>query len=250
MRGQLLTETGELAQAECDLDVALERARALGEIETLGWTHEMRSYLARWHADAGGARAHAEEAVRISERTGSAFSQTSAYGTLALAHRLVGAWREAQASFEHVLGIIRARGSFRHWEAVTLAYLGEVEVMRGERDGGLARVRQGLDLAVTRGARFIELIASVALVRALLEAHGPQAVPEVSRLLARADELVDATGAGSWVPLVAMERARSARLAGDETEAARAVARAREAFAAIGAHVLARDAGEHVLPYV
>ncbi|MFN8600090.1 MAG: AAA family ATPase [Candidatus Binatia bacterium] len=250
MRGQLLTETGDLAGAERDLDLALERARKLDEIETLGWTHEMRSYLARWHADAAGARTHAEEAVRISERTGSAFSQTSAYGTLALAHRLVGEWQDARRNFAHVLDIIGARGSFRHWEAVTLAYLGETEVMLGAHDDGLARVRRGLDLAVSRGAHFIELICTVALVRALLATRADDAVREASRLLLRADELATRTGAGSWVPLVAMERARIARLAGDDDAAANFTARAREAFAAIGAHVLARGAGEHVLPYV
>ena len=73
---------------------------------------------------------------------------------------------------------------------------------------------------------------------------------EAKRLLLRADELVTRTGADSWVPLVAMERARLARVAGDDAAAARFITSARGAFAAIGAHVLARDAGEHVLPYV
>lgn len=250
MRGQLRTETGDLPGARLDLEEALERARALGEIETLGWAHEMRSYLARWHADAGGALAHAEEAVRIAERTGSAFSQTSAYGTLALAHRLVGRWDEARSSFSRVLEIMYARGSFRHWEAVTLAYLGETEVMLGAHDDGLARVRRGLELATSRDARFIELVASIALVRALLTARGGDALAEVSTLLARAGELVDTTGAGSWVPLVAMEEARLARLRGAGAEAARALARARASFDAIGAHALARATGERVLPYV
>jgi tetratricopeptide (TPR) repeat protein len=250
MRGQLRTETGELDGAQRDLDEALERARALGEVETLGWTHEMRSYLARWHGDDRGALAHAEEAVRIAERTGSAFSQTSAYGTLALAHRLVGRWDEARGSFARVLELIRVRGSFRHWEAVTLAYLGETEVMLGAHDDGLARVRRGLELATVRGARFIELIASVVLVRALLAVRGSAAWPEASPLLVHASELIDATGAASWLPLVAMEDHRLARLAGDEAAAARALARAREAFAAIGAAALARAAGERGLPYV
>lgn len=250
IRGQLRTESGDLAGAERDLDVALERARTLGEVETLGWAHEMRSYLARWHADAAGAYAHAEEAVRISERTGSAFSQTSAYGTLALAHRLVGAWAEARATLEHVLEIIRVRGSFRHWEAITLANLGEAEVMLGAHEAGIARVRQGLWLATSRGARFIELVATMVLVRAVLAAGAADAVHEASHLLARVEELVELTGAGSWVPLVAMERARIAHLEGDRAAAGRFVARARATFAAIGAHVLARDAGEHVLPSV
>ena len=52
------------------------------------------------------------------------------------------------------------------------------------------------------------------------------------------------------VPLVAMQRARVARLTGDDAAALRFVARARESLAKIGAHVLAREAGEHVLPYV
>ena len=250
MRGQLLTETGDLADAERDLDLALANARALGEIETLGWAHEMRSYLARWHADTAAARAHAEEAVRIAERTGSAFSQTSAWGTMALAQRLVGEWGAARTSFAHVLDIIRARGSFRHWEAVTHAYLGETEVMLGAHDEGIARVRHGLGLAVSRGARFVELIATVALVRALLASGAADAADEASRLLARADELVEHTGARSWVPLVAMQRARVARSGGDDAGARHAIASARAAFTAIGAHVLARDAGEHVLPYV
>lgn len=250
MRGQLRTETGELPGAQSDLGEALERARVLGELETLGWTHEMQSYLARWHGDDRGALAHADEAVRIAERTGSAFSQTSAYGTRALAHRLVGRWDEARASFARVLELMRVRGSFRHWEAVTLSYLGETEVMLGTHDAGLARVRRGLELATVRGARFVELVASVVLVRALVAARGADALPEAAPLLARATELIDATGAASWVSLVAMEEHRLARLAGDEAAAARMLARAREAFAAIGAYALARAAGERDLPYV
>jgi hypothetical protein len=250
MRGQLRTETADLAGATRDLELAFERARTLGEIETLGWTHEMRSYLARWHADTDTARAHAEEAVRIAERTGSAFSQTSAYGTLALAHRLVGAWHEARESFTHVLQLIHTRASFRHWEAATLAHLGETEVMLGAHDEGVGRVRRGLALAIARGARFVELIATVTLVRALLATEVADAVPEILHLLEHADALFETTGADSWVPLVAMERLRVARITGDEARAAHALACARESFAAIGAHVLARDAGEHVLPYV
>jgi len=86
MRGELRTASGDLAGAERDLDLALERARVLGETETLGWAHEMRSELARWLGDTDGALAHARQAVQIAERMGSAFSQTSSYGTLALAH--------------------------------------------------------------------------------------------------------------------------------------------------------------------
>ena len=242
MRGQLLTETGDLAGAARDLEVAHERARALGEMEILGWSHEMSSYLARWLGDPDGALAHGRQSVQIAERMGSAFSQTSAYGTLAIAQSMAGQWAEAAEGFQHVLDIIHARRSFRHWEAVTLAQLGEVEAMAGEHERGVTRVRAGLAMARSRRALFVELIAVRALVRALLEAHGVAARAEVEQLLVRAAELVDMTGAASWAPLVDVEHARLARLAGDEDAARHAFARARSGFAAIGADALAREA--------
>jgi len=250
MRGQLLTETGDLAGAMTDIELALERSRALGETEILGWSHEMRSYLARWFGDADGALSHAAQAVQVAERMGSAFSQTSAYGTLALAHRMLGRWDEAATSFRHVLDIIRSRRSFRHWEAVTLAQLGEVEALLGEHALGIGHVHEGLALAVERGTLLIELIARVDLARALLAARGVAADAEIHALLARSAELVEVTGAVSWSPLIDVEHARLARLAGDEAAVRRAFGRARSAFVAIGAAALARQVEAGIAPSV
>jgi len=250
MRGQLGTETGDLAGATADLDLAIERSRALGETEILGWSHEMRSYLARWLGDPEGALAHGRQAVQVAERTGSAFSQTSAYGTLALAQRMVGRWEEAAAGFRHVLELIRSRRSFRHWEAATLAQLGEVEAVLGDHERGLAHVHEGLRLATERRALFVELIARLELARALLVARGVAARDEIESLLARSAELVEVTGAASWSPLVDVEHAQLARLAGDEATALRALARAQRGFAAIGATLLAREAAAGIAPCV
>ena len=242
MRGELRTATGDLAGAERDLDLALERARSLGEIETLGWSHEMRSDLARWLGDGDGALAHARQGVQIAERMGSAFSQTSSYGTLAQAHQQRAEWAEAEAAFAHVLEIIRTRRSFLHWEAGAVAQLAEIQAVRGEHALALEGARRGVALARRRRTLFIELIASRALVRVLLTIQGGAGRDEILQVLARADELVELTGAVSWTPLLHVERALLARLLDDDTTCRREFEHARAGFLAIGATVRAREA--------
>jgi tetratricopeptide (TPR) repeat protein len=248
MRGELRTGTGDLPGAERDLELALARARQLGENETLGWAHEMRSDLSRWLADPEGALAHARQAVQIAERLGSAFSQTSSYGTLALAHRLRGEWTEAADACAHVLDIIRTRRSFWHWEAVTLAQLADVQAMRGDTAVALDGARTALALARRRRTRFVELIASLTVVRVLALDQGAAACGAGSAMLAYAETLVQDTGAASWAPLVHCERARLARLGGDEDAYRRELDVARAGFLAIGAAALAQAAADGIVP--
>jgi adenylate cyclase len=131
MRGGIRIETGDLHGAERDLGQALGEARRLGEVEIVGWCHEMIGYHARWLGDLDGSLAHARQAVEIAERMGSAFSQASAYGTLGLAHRYRGEWSEARSALEHALEVIRERRTFLHWEAASLSQLAEVDAAEG-----------------------------------------------------------------------------------------------------------------------
>ncbi len=162
-------DRGILPAPERNLDRVFERARALGEIETprLG----TRDALVLRRASMPTLTAHARmrrTRCGIAERTGSAFSQMSAYGTLALAHRLVGSWREARASFCARAG--------HHPHARQLPALGGGDARAPRRDRGHARrARRGhrprtsrARLGIARVVRFVELIATVTLVRALL----------------------------------------------------------------------------------
>ena len=244
MRGGVRIEAGDLPGAERDLAQALEDARRLGEVEIVGWTHEMIGYLARWLGDADGSLAHARQAVEIAERMGSAFSQASAYGTLGLAHRFRGEWPDAAIALEHALEVIRKRRTFLHWEAASLSQLAEVDAALGRRELARARADEAVELARRRGTRFIELLARLSRARVVRETEGLSARAEVLRDLARVEALVAETGAASWLPLVHVERAELARLAEDEVARARELELARRGFVAIGASVLTRGLDE------
>ncbi|MEW6269219.1 MAG: AAA family ATPase [Thermodesulfobacteriota bacterium] len=239
-RGGIRVETGDLRGAAADLEQSIERARSLHENEILGWSLEMRAKLAHWSLDHDGALAYARQAVQIAERLGSAFSQASAWGRLGYALLARGQPGEAADALQHAIEVIRTRRTFLHWEAGSLAQLAEVYAAQGRHDEAQATARDAVELAVRRGTAFIEVIALLSRARVLLAA-GRVDYGEVGALLDRASDGIRRTGAESWAPLVEVERARLARLRGDEPAWRSALERAGTGFAAIGADELARE---------
>jgi hypothetical protein len=76
----------------------------------------------------------------------------------------------------------------------------------------------------------------MALARVLLHTGDAKARSQASTLLARAQELTQATGGFAFAPLIRLELAELARHAGDEDQRQRELQEAYSLFVEIGAH--------------
>jgi len=94
---------------------------------------------------------------------------------------------------------------------------------------------EAIALTTKRGHKLVESQARIALARVLLQADGPSARSSIEAELARAEALIHETGARALAPLVLEERARLARLLGDEPGFERELREAHRLFAELGA---------------
>jgi len=234
-RGQLLSYMGRLAEAAAALDDAVRAATLHGELENRGWAEDFWVTQSWAAGDAAAACRHARAAVEIAETTGSAFSRVLAYKALGVAHVLGGAWTEAIESLEPSLGIARDGKANLLEEASVLALLAEAHLGAGDA----ARARLLADEAVTaarrRGTRMYECQAQLARAAVLVQLDGAGATRVIGLALARAQLLLQETGARAYAPFVHEQRAALARLRGDDERARGELAAARHEFEARGA---------------
>jgi len=235
MTGGLLSVMGQPAEGQRELDRALALAREHGEEELLGWTHELNVYGAEFRGDAEQALGHARRAVEIAERIGSALSRASAYYSLGCANLVQQDWPAAENALERALAIVRERRTGLHWEPLIVAGLAEVHLARGDGERARALAEEAARRAARFGARVTECRAQLTLARALLRSEGAATRGAAEAALRRARALVAESGARLYEPLVGLELAELARLAGDEDGHRRQLGEAERLFAALGA---------------
>jgi hypothetical protein len=90
-------------------------------------------------------------------------------------------------------------------------------------------------LFAKRGAKLDEPHARIVLARVLMQSDGPAARSAIEAELDRAEALIGESGARALAPLVLEERARLARLLGDEPCRERELREAHRLFAEMGA---------------
>ncbi len=235
MGGAVEVLTGKLAAAQTRLERSVELARQYGEVENEGWALTWLADRAFYAGDQDAGLPAAQRSVELAEKVGSPYSRISAYLRLGAALSLDGQVNEALETLEHALALTRQCGTALEVEARLLAWLAEA-VLAG---GDIARARQLADEALAvadrTGAIFDGIFARRTLARVLLAGEGATAARAIEEALDGAERLIEQTGAVSIRPLILVERAALAHLAGDTVARQRALREAHRLFTAIGA---------------
>jgi tetratricopeptide (TPR) repeat protein len=249
-RGQLLSYMGRPVEAAVALDDAVPAAARHGELENQGWAEDFWVTQSWATGDATAALRHARAAVEIAETTGSAFSRVLAYKALGLAHVLDGAWDEAIVSLGTSLDVLHDANANVLEQASDLALLAEAHLGAGNAERARLLAGEAVAAARRRRTRVYECQAQLARAAVLVRLDGADATRAIGLALARAQLLVQETGARAYAPLVHEQRAGLARLRGDDELARRELAAARREFEAQGAagHVRRLDDAQGTNP--
>jgi len=239
-RGEMLTHLGRLPEARVELERALTLAEKLEEQEILSLGHGFFAYFARCYGDAEVARHHLPEALRISERMGSALSRGFAYRGLGGLHMMEGRFSEAIAMFDKALEIARTNRTVLWAEPYTMSDLAECHVGLGRKDEALELAKRALAQSRRLRSRGCESHALLALARVELAVEGAAAIEEVEEMLPMAMDLMRAMETSTYFAEVPLLRAEIARLRGDYASVRRELTEAHRLFVEIGADGHAR----------
>jgi class 3 adenylate cyclase/tetratricopeptide (TPR) repeat protein len=235
IKGLNLVNLGELEEARRLLEQARKLAREQGDIETVGFCHTLSAWQAYFRGEPEAALGHAQQAIEIAERTGSAYSRAWAWFWLGLAERMRGEWQRAIEALERSTAVARERRTAVEGDAIRLAVLGESYLGLGDAERARALVEEGLEIARANRDPVTELHLSLLLARVLLGSAGSTAREQIAAALARALALARDTGAKGFEPMVHVELAELARQGGDEEGREGELREAHRLFTEIGA---------------
>jgi class 3 adenylate cyclase len=235
MKGAVEILTGALSAARPRLERSIELARQYGEVENEGWAAMWQAELAFFAGDGDAGLPSAQRAVELAERFGSPYSRIGAHQHLGTALTLDGQGSAAITALEHARDLMRQFGTGLEREALGLASLAEALLLVGDLPRAHELVEDALTVAGRTGAVVDEIFARRTLARVLLAQEGAKAARPIAEALDGAERLIEQTGAVSFRPLVLLERAALACLAGDTAARERALREAHRVFTAIGA---------------
>ena len=234
-RGLNLALLGDLEEGSREIARGREIARAQNDAEVVGMTHQLSVALGDFVGEPGTALGHAQRAVEIAERIGDSFSRSWAWFYLGTAERMRGNWQPAIEALERSGKISRERHAGVDAESSRLANLAESHLGLGATTPAREEVSEALAVARSHGNAFGELLASLARVRVMLAADGPDAHTEVEATLTGELRLIESTGAKAYEPQVHVELAELARQRGDEETWRDELSEAHRLFTEIGA---------------
>ncbi len=178
------------------------------------------------------ALARARLAVERAERSGDLFTRATALLYVGWSELLEGQVTEALESLQRVDHLQRERGIARAYLNLGQALLAEAHLAAGDA----ARARTVADRCTAERETWVfELRAHLARSRVLRGLDGPEARAEIEVSLARAELLLEWSGARAFAPFIVEERARLAAVLGDQEGAADLLARARDLFGEVEA---------------
>ncbi len=153
---------------------------------------------------------------------------------------------EAVAALEQARRIAREMRTGEEAGLLTLAHLAEAHLARGD----LARARELAENAVSEVCRHrvlaAECFARLVHARVLLSSEGLAEGAGAASALERALALVGETGAACYAPFVRVERARLARLSGDEAGYEHEMRLAQRLFTEMGATARAEEVARKI----
>jgi tetratricopeptide (TPR) repeat protein len=231
----IMSTTGRYAEAEANLDRALQLARQHADAENLGWGHGAYVPLAHNTGRTEAALGHARHAVKIAEKSGSLFARVLAYDALGLAHILTDEWSQAAGVLERALEIARETRTGLLREARMLAALAEAYLGLGDNSQAHATADKAVAVARRHGTKYAECLSHLVRARVLLQTEGAIASADIRTDLREAQALVEETGGRSQQPFIHEELAQLARLTGDDAACQRELHEAHRLFTEMGA---------------
>ena len=133
-----------------------------------------------------------------------------------------------------------------HYESWVMCGLAMAHTFGGDPEAAVEIAQTAVELAERRHTMSIELEARIALVRALLAAHGAEAAGRIHTVLDRATELVRLSGAHVYRPWIEWTLGELAHAQGEPDAAEQHLLQARECFRETGAHGWAERVAEQV----
>jgi class 3 adenylate cyclase/tetratricopeptide (TPR) repeat protein len=208
---------GDLAHGLRAHELLIRAAREAGEVEILGWSLiNTVVLLVRFAGERGDAPALAREALALSERVGSPFSQVHSLArAVAEVQFFEGDFGNAIASLERALAIARDRHTGLELEPDILTQLARAHLGAGDTARAAALAGEALAMARERGSRVGELPALEARSRALLARRNAADGAEIETLVEQMETLAEETGMRLYLPPAVELRGRLADLRGD-----------------------------------
>jgi len=229
VRAVSLAELGRIAEASAEASRALEIARRADEHEELVNAWAMSADVAWLAGGLDKALAHAHSAIEVSQRassSGAALSRAHATIASVLIEQARGA--EAIPALEAGLPVAVGLRGF------ILSLLARVRLEMGDAEGARLRVAEVLAASAQARPAYAARTHCV-LAQLLLRAEGSAAREAIEAELARADAIIEDTGARVFAPFVTVERAALARALGDKAGYERQLQEAQRLWLAMGA---------------
>jgi tetratricopeptide (TPR) repeat protein len=191
--------------------------------------------LADYSGETEGCLERCRQAFEIAERSGTAYTRAVASTYLGLAHLLREEWPEATELLERGLELAHRHQTSLEAEAIWLSFLAEAQLGLGRRSAARQLSDEAIAVARRRCTPVNEIRAQAARARILRQTEGADAAAEIDAALARAQVLIEETGARGYAPFVQEERAKLARLLGDDATRERELREAHRLFVEMGA---------------
>jgi class 3 adenylate cyclase/tetratricopeptide (TPR) repeat protein len=210
LRGLCRSLMGRVCDGAADLERAMQLADESGSLEGRCIARLFRSMAAHLSGEAATGVPLSHAAVELATRAGNPFLERMVRSNLGAAHVSAGRYDEA----------IRTLAPLVENDATDVVdwflfpTLAEAYRLQGDFERAAATARRGVEVARASGALTAECHAQLSLVRACA-AGEPAARETMEQALARADHLIDESGAVSFRPRWHLARADSARAVGD-----------------------------------
>jgi tetratricopeptide (TPR) repeat protein len=235
LRANLLAYAGRWPEAAGGFERMIAGAREHGSQGLVASASSDYGWWAALFGDAPTALAQGRRGLEIAEKLGNRLTQVYAYNALGVAELSAGRASEAVAALEHARRIAREMRTGEEAGLLTLAHLAEAHLARGD----LAGARELAENAVSEVCRHrvlaAECYARLVHARVLLSSEGLTGGAGAASALERALALVEETGASCYAAFVRVERARLARLSGDEAGYEHEMRLAQRLFTEMGA---------------
>ncbi len=246
LRANLLAYAGRWPEAAGGFERMIAGAREHGSQGLVASASSDYGWWAALFGDAPTALAQGRRGLEIAEKLGNRLTQVYAYNAVGVAELSAGRASEAVAALEQARRIAREMRTGEEAGLLTLAHLAEAHLARGD----LARARELAENAVSEVCRHrvlaAECFARLVHARVLLSSEGLAGGAGAASALERALALVEETGAACYAAFVRVERARLARLSGDEAGYEHEMRLAQRLFTEMGATARAEEVARKI----
>ncbi|MBS0343684.1 MAG: hypothetical protein JSS56_24530, partial [Proteobacteria bacterium] len=192
IRVRLLNRLGRFDDTLQYLARISERASARVDPVMKQIAHHVYIDLAWCSGRKGFVAEHAEHVLQIAEASRSSYTRIFAYSSCGIASLVLGDHAQARSAFNEALTHLRQSRAAIEFEPEVLAGLAECSLALGLLDEATNQAELAINAATHQSNRIAECRSLIALANALAQRGQPARTP---RLLQRAEDLIDITGA-------------------------------------------------------